>query len=85
MVTKRTWGGRPSKGDRDLIAARPPAALGAAVRVAADARSMTISDYVTTILADVHGMPECAPKPHPTSDQGEFTIEKGGGRLPRSA
>lgn len=85
MVTKRGQGGRPSKGARDMIATRPPVEVGDAVRIAADKQGMTISDYVAKILAEVHGLPQFAPKTPPVSDQGELPIVKGGVRLQRSA
>ncbi len=68
-----------------MIATRPPVEVGDAVRIAADEQGMTISDYVAMILAEVHGLPQFAPHPHPVNDQGELLIGKGGARLQQSA
>lgn len=85
MVIKRGAGGRPNKGERDLIASRLPTELGDAVRMAADEHGMTISDYVAKILAEALSLPQFAPEAHLASDQGEFPIAKGGVRLQRTA
>lgn len=82
---KRGHGGRPSKGDRDQLLTRPPRPVGDAVREAADAAGMSLSDYVTGILAEIHGLPQYAPKVLPLVQQGELSIAEGGGRLQQSA
>lgn len=84
-MAKRGQGGRPSKGDRDQIITRPARPVGDAVRAAADAQGMTISDYIARVLAELHGLPQYAPEPHPVTDQGELPILRGGARLQRSA
>lgn len=55
-------GGRHSKGDRVTVISRAARPLGDAVRQSADDAGMTISDYVATILANVHNMPQHAPQ-----------------------
>ncbi len=62
-MARRGTGGRPSKGDRDLIVSRPSRAVGDAVRQRADEAGLTISDYVAAVLADAHGLSQHAPKP----------------------
>lgn len=84
-MAKRGQGGRPSKGDRDQIITRPARPVGDAVRAAADAHGMTISDYIAGLLAELHGLPQYAPKPHPGADQGELPVTRGGLQLKQSA
>lgn len=48
--------GRPSKGDRCQVNTRQPAALAAAAAAAADARGMTLTDYIGHLLAKDLGM-----------------------------
>ncbi|MBX9244635.1 hypothetical protein ICW40_07405 [Actinotalea ferrariae] len=84
-MAKRGQGGRPSKGDRDQIITRPARPVGDAVRAAADAQGMTISDYIARVLAELHGLPQYAPEPRPVADQGELPILRGGERLQKSA
>ena len=50
--------GRPSKGDRDHIVTRPSRVVGDLVRQRADEAGLTISDYVASVLARAHGVPE---------------------------
>lgn len=78
---------QPHRGDRVPILSRPPRPVGDAVRTAAHERGMSVSDYVASVLADVHGMPELAPAAHPGSGQGELPLvaKKGGARLARTA
>lgn len=59
-MPRRVSGGRPSKGDRHLIASRPPRAVADAVIARADARGMTITDYVSAVLAQHVGMDDAA-------------------------
>jgi len=57
-------GGRPSKGDRDHLVTRPPAALGRAVRESAEREGYeSISDYLAAVLAAHEGLPQLAPAP----------------------
>ena len=57
-------GGRPGKGDRDALITDVAVPLGEAVRARADQAGLSVSDYVATILAKEHGLPEHAPTPH---------------------
>lgn len=61
MTTRRPSGGRPSKGDRDLLVTRPAHALGDIVRARAAEQELTISEYIATVLAEVHKRPDLAP------------------------
>lgn len=54
--------GRPSKGDRDAMMVRPARPLGDLVRARAEQAGLTISDYVATVLAEVHDLPQYAPQ-----------------------
>lgn len=54
--------GRKSKGPRELLGCRPSERLAQAVRREAAAHSMSISAYITTVLADKLHMPEEAPE-----------------------
>ncbi len=53
--------GRPSKGHRELLATRAAPGLSRAVRSHAEARGLTVSDYIAIVLADAVGRPEDAP------------------------
>ena len=57
-MARRGHGGRPSKGDRDHIVTRPSRVVGDLVRQRADEAGLTISDYVASVLARAHGVPE---------------------------
>ena len=57
-MARRGQGGRPSKGDRDHIVTRPSRVVGDVVRQRADEAGLTISDYVASVLARAHGLPE---------------------------
>lgn len=46
---------------------------------------MTISDYIAGLLAELHGLSQYAPKPHPVADQGELPVTRGGLHLKQSA
>ncbi|GAB3682876.1 hypothetical protein GCM10028814_20430 [Angustibacter aerolatus] len=74
-MARHGQGGRPSKGDRDQILTRPPRALGDAVRAHAEELGMTVSDYVATLLADAHGMPEYAPSRVASRPQEELPLK----------
>ncbi len=60
-MPRKPSGGRPSKGERDSIITRPVRPLGDVIRARADEAGLSISDYVATVLANAHGMPEAAP------------------------
>ncbi|MFC3690452.1 hypothetical protein [Aquipuribacter hungaricus] len=62
-MSRRPSGGRPNKGDRDLLVTRPARAVGDVVRARADEQGLTISEYIATVLAEVHNMPQHAPRP----------------------
>jgi hypothetical protein len=68
-MARKPSGGRPSKGDRDVIVTRPARPLGNVVRARADEAGMTISEYVAMVLARAHGMPEFAPASSATTEQ----------------
>ncbi|KAB1636068.1 hypothetical protein [Pseudoclavibacter terrae] len=55
--------GRPSKGERDAIMAKPAMPLAKVIRANAEASGYTNGDYITKLVAEALGMPEYAPKP----------------------
>jgi hypothetical protein len=61
MSTSR--GGRPSKGERALLAARAPIPLAEAVRHQAAEAGLNVNDYIVTLLARETHLLEFAPKP----------------------
>lgn len=61
-MSRRPSGGRPSKGDRDLLVTRPARAVGDVVRARADEQGLTISEYIAAVLAEVHDLPQHAPR-----------------------
>lgn len=69
--------GRPSKGKRDNILAKPPIALGLVIRQNADASGLSYGEYMVALVADALGMPEYAPKP-PRERAAELDIPKEG-------
>jgi hypothetical protein len=75
-VARKPSGGRPSKGDRDVIVTRPARPLGNVVRARADEAGMTISEYVAMVLARAHGMPEFAPAPSAMPEQEVLPLGK---------
>jgi hypothetical protein len=75
-MARKPSGGRPSKGDRDVIVTRPARPLGNVVRARADEAGMTISEYVAMVLARAHGMPEFAPAPSATAEQEVLPLGK---------
>ena len=75
-MPRQPQGGRPSKGDRDLLVTRPSRAVGDAVRARADAAGLTISDYVAALLATVHDLPEHAPRPLAGVNQEELPLSR---------
>lgn len=68
-MTRRGSGGRPSKGERDLLVTRPAAPIGQAIRARADASELTISEYIARLLAEHVGLPDLAPAVEPKHDQ----------------
>ena len=60
MTAQRHSGGRKSKGNRQALLARVPEPVGEAVRARAEARGISMSDYIASILALNVGMPELA-------------------------
>lgn len=74
-MANRGQGGRHSKGDRIPLISRPYRPLGEAVQQSADKAGMTVSDYVATILANAHGMPEYAPRTS-TTGQRELPLQQ---------
>ncbi len=74
MARRKPQGGRPNKGDRDLLVTRAPRAVGDVVRERADIAGLTISDYVAGVLARTHGLPDLAPEPDP--DQAELPLRQ---------
>jgi hypothetical protein len=56
-------GGRPSKGQRKFLATRAPLPLAQEAAARADELGMSVSDYLSTLLARDLGRPEFAPKP----------------------
>jgi hypothetical protein len=75
-MARKPSGGRPSKGDRDVIVTRPARPLGNVVRARADEAGITISEYVAMVLARAHGMPEFAPVPSATPKQEVLPLGK---------
>lgn len=58
--------GRPSKGPRTSITAKPDLTLDAVIRRNAELLDMSLGDYLVAIAAHALEMPEHAPKPgHP--------------------
>lgn len=55
--------GRPSKGPRVSIMAKPAPQLAEIIKTNADAVGMAYGEYITAIVAESLGMPEYAPKP----------------------
>jgi hypothetical protein len=64
MVKRIAVGGRPSKGERDMLVSRMAKPLADEVRSRAEELDLTYSDYVASVLAEAHGMPQYAPKRH---------------------
>ena len=68
-------GGRPSKGDRDVMVTRPPALVGRAIRRLADERGISISEYIAAVLSDHVGRPELMPMPPaPSRSESELPL-----------
>lgn len=61
MSTKRAPGaGRPSKGDRHLLATRPPRLVADLIIERANQAGASYSEYIAAVLADHVGHPELA-------------------------
>lgn len=60
---RTTYGGRKSKGARELLGTRPAEKLAEAARLRADELGMTMSDYLATLIAEDLDMPQYAPQP----------------------
>jgi len=58
--------GRPRKGDRVPIAAKPERPLAEVIQRNATLLGMSYGDYLVAIAAYAHNMPELAPKPQHT-------------------
>ena len=70
MARRPATGGRPSKGKREPLLTRAPAALAQVVRDEAERLELSYSDYIANVLAAAHGFPPVvAPK-----DQGQMTM-----------
>ncbi len=61
--------GRYSKGERHLMASRPPKAVADLVIERATKAGATYSDYIASVLAEHVGLPELAPLPPEKLDQ----------------
>jgi len=68
-----TQNGRPSKGRRDAILAKPPVEFGAILKQNADAAGLSYGEYLVMLAADALGMPQYAP-PRPRDRAAELPI-----------
>lgn len=59
----RTTTGRPSKGERDAILAKPPVAFGAILKQQADELGFSYGEYMVALAAQALDMPQFAPTP----------------------
>ena len=55
--------GRPSKGERDAILAKPPLAFGEILKERAEQHGMSYGDYLVALAAEALQMPQFAPRP----------------------
>lgn len=69
MAVKRGRGGRPSRGERDQLLARPPMPVGDAFRDRAEALGISISDYMSALIAREVGLGDMAPMPSGSPEQ----------------
>lgn len=53
--------GRPSKGRRDAILAKPPVEFGAILKQNADAEGLSYGEYLVALAAEALNMPQYAP------------------------
>ena len=57
-----TQHGRPSKGHRDAILAKPPVEFGAILKQNADAEGLSYGEYLVELAAHALNMPQYAPR-----------------------
>jgi predicted HicB family RNase H-like nuclease len=62
MTEQRYRGGRNSKGDRLQLISRVATPVGEAVRESAEARGMSVNDFIASVLAREVGMADLAPQ-----------------------
>jgi hypothetical protein len=55
--------GRPSKGDRDAILAKPPIPFAAILKENAEKNGLSYGDYLLVLAAQALDLPQYAPKP----------------------
>lgn len=55
--------GRPSKGERDAILAKPPVAFGAILKQQAEELGFSYGEYLVALAAKALDMPQFAPPP----------------------
>lgn len=67
--------GRPSKGHRVPIMAKPLAPLAEVIKQKADEAGLSYGEFMTALAADALGMPEYAPLPATTHTQLNFPEE----------
>lgn len=65
--------GRPSKGERDAILAKPPVAFGAILKQNADDLGLAYGEYLVALAAQALDMPQFAP-PLPRDRTSELAI-----------
>lgn len=76
VMAGRAGPGRPSKGDRHLFATRTPRPLADVIRRRADEAGLTLSDYIASVLATAHDMPEFVHAPHPQTLSEELPLSR---------
>lgn len=65
-------GGRPRRYERArTIAYRPHVRVGAVIEARAKAVGLSKAEYTEYVMADLFGMPECAPDPTIDPDHGQ--------------
>lgn len=68
--------GRPSKGQRDAILAKPPVTFGAILKENAEKNGYSYGDYLLALAAQALEMPQFVPQPsHSTAEQLRFPQE----------
>lgn len=67
--------GRPSKGERDAIMAKPPVQFGAILKERAEALGYTYGDYLVLLAAESLNMPQFVPAPQRSRAE-ELTFPK---------
>ena len=70
---RTSHGGRPSKGQRELLGTRPLIPLVEAARNRADELGLTVSDYLATLIAQDTNLPQFAPR-QPEASRMELPI-----------